>query len=324
MHGIRVGISGWRYGGWRGGFYPEWLPQRLELNYASRVVNSIEINGSFYSLQRPAYYHAWFNETPDDFIFSVKGSRYITHMKKLRDARAGLANFLASGMLRLGHKLGPFLWQFPKFFPPDEARFRAFLELLPRDMEQAAAIAREHTLKGSGRAWTEIEENHPLRHAFEMRHPDFVDDRFFDLLAEYNASWVIADAAGLFPFCEEATADFVYIRLHGATELYASGYGEAELQRWAQHIRRLAAGKPVPGAKRCSKRKITSDKPRDVYVYFDNDAKVFAPFNAIRLAGLLDASPIVSGQGTGDRRQETGDRREGTGDRRQGRRAKAR
>src|SRR3954465_15921505 len=144
---IRIGISGWRYAGWRGVFYPPGLPQRRELEFASRAVPTIEINGSFYSLQRPECYDSWYHQTPEDFVFSVKGGRYITHMRKLRDAREPLANFLASGILKLRQKLGPFLWQFPPIFSFNDTtydRLATFFEMLPRDTQAAAELAREH------------------------------------------------------------------------------------------------------------------------------------------------------------------------------------
>src|SRR5688572_18828532 len=139
---IVVGISGWRYPPWRGVFYPKELPQRLELAFASRALPSIEINGSFYSLQLPSSYARWGRETPPGFVFSVKGSRFITHMLKLRDVDRALARFFGSGLLSLGPKLGPVLWQFPAVFKFDEDRFRRFLELLPADTFEAADLAR--------------------------------------------------------------------------------------------------------------------------------------------------------------------------------------
>src|SRR5215213_7942378 len=141
---IRIGISGWNYKPWRGVFYPKGLVQRRELEYASRQLNSIEINGSFYSLQRPSSYETWYGATPDDFVFSVKGGRFITHMKKLKDIEKPLANFFASGLLKLKEKLGPILWQFPPGFAFNEQRFSDFFELLPRTTKDAAKLAKKH------------------------------------------------------------------------------------------------------------------------------------------------------------------------------------
>src|SRR3989440_4257557 len=175
---IRIGISGWRYGGWRGSFYPRELRQKDELSYASRHVDTIEINGTHYSLQRPEFFERWYAETPADFFFAVKGSRFITHMKQLRDIETPLANFFASGVLRLEEKLGPFLWQFSPRFRFDGERLEHFLSQLPRDTETAAALAARHDHRLSGRAWTQTQQKRELRHAIEIRHPSFLDPAF--------------------------------------------------------------------------------------------------------------------------------------------------
>src|SRR6476646_7414538 len=154
MPQTRIGISGWTYGPWRGVFYPKELAHKRELEYASRQFNSIEINGSFYSLQRRSSYQRWYDETPPGFVFSVKGGRFITHMKKLRDVEAPLANFFASGVLCLREKLGPILWQFPPNFGWNEERFTEFFELLPADTRAAARLAKKHDAKLKGRAST--------------------------------------------------------------------------------------------------------------------------------------------------------------------------
>jgi uncharacterized protein YecE (DUF72 family) len=284
---IHIGISGWTYDGWRGVFYPEGLPRRRELEYASRQLGSIEINGSFYSLQRPESYRKWREETPDDFLFAVKGSRFITHMKKLRDVVTPLANFFASGVLCLGPKLGPILWQFPAAVRFDEARFAAFLELLPADTEAAAALARRHDHRLEGRSWTETDARRPLRHAFEIRHESFLVPAFTALLRRHDAAFVLADTAGHWPYAEDLTADFVYIRLHGAEELYASGYDDGALDWWAERIRAWSAGGQPPDPVLIEGERRPRRRKRDVYVYFDNDAKVRAPFDARRLAERL-------------------------------------
>jgi uncharacterized protein YecE (DUF72 family) len=284
---IRVGISGWRYSGWRGKFYPAELPQKRELEYASRQVNSIEINGSFYSLQRPENYHTWHEATPADFVFSVKASRFLTHMRRLKNADTALANFLASGILRLREKLGPILWQLPPNFAYDRARLEAFFRSLPRTTTEAAALAREHDSKVAGRAYTESECECPLRHALEVRHPSFEDRDFITLLREHNVALVVADTAGKWPFLEDVTSDFVYVRLHGDTELYVSGYTPAALQNWARKVRAWAAGRTPASAKLVAPRPNPRSIGRDVFVYFDNDAKVHAPFDAISLMRRL-------------------------------------
>lgn len=286
-HEIRVGISGWSYAGWRGVFYPEGLARRRELEYASRKVDSIEINGSFYSLQRPTSYRRWYEETPPGFVFAVKGSRYITHMKKLKGVERPLANFFASGVLRLGEKLGPILWQFPSNLRFDPARFEAFLSLLPKTTDEAATLARRHDARLKGRAWTHGDVKLPVRHAFEVRHESFLVPAFAALLRRHGAALVFADTARVWPYTEEVTADFIYARLHGAEHLYASGYTDAQLDWWAERIRVWHRGGEPRDARRISDEKPPGEGGRDVYVYFDNDARARAPFDAMRLAERL-------------------------------------
>jgi uncharacterized protein YecE (DUF72 family) len=286
---LRIGISGWTYAPWRGMFYPPGLARKRELAHAARVLRTIEINGSFYSLQRPSSWAAWAAATPDDFVFAVKGSRFVTHMKKLRDVRAPLANFFAQGLLQLGPKLGPILWQLPPQLPFIPDRVDEFLGMLPRTTFAAAALAGEHDERMIGRAWTEAAVDLPLRHAMEVRHPTFLDPAFPRLLRRHGVALVFADAAGRWPYAEDVTADFAYLRLHGARQLYASRYTDDELDWWAARIRAWSAGAQPPDA-----RTLAGDAPppaaaRDVYAYFDNDAKVHAPFDARRLAMRLDA-----------------------------------
>jgi uncharacterized protein YecE (DUF72 family) len=285
----RIGISGWRYAGWRGGkFYPKGLAQRLELEYASRLFNSIEINGSFYSLQLPSSYQRWHAATPENFLFSVKGARYITHMKRLRDVRVSLANFFASGVLALRDKLGPILWQFPPQFRWDNAKFAEFFRLLPRDTAEAASLARKHDDKLKARAFLKVDEPRALRYAVEIRHLSFMVPEFFDLLHAHNIAFVLADTAGKWPYAEDLTADFVYVRLHGDKKLYVSGYSDQAIARWADRIKYWREGRQPAGAILVTPaRKQRAIAPRDIFVYFDNDAKVHAPFDAQRLAHLL-------------------------------------
>ena len=284
---LHIGISGWTYAGWRGVFYPEKLAHRLELAFASREFNSIEINGSFYSLQLPSSYQRWYAETPPGFIFSVKGGRFITHMKKLRNVDAPLANFFASGILCLREKLGPILWQFPPNFGWNPERFAEFFELLPQDTGAAARLAKKHDAKVKGRAWTKADAIRPIRHAVEIRHPTFMIPEFFELLRRHNIAFVVADTAGKWPYAEDLTADFVYCRLHGAEQLYVSGYTDKELDWWAHRIEFWRKGKQPTDAKLVTDRKAAAAGRRDVYIYFDNDAKVHAPFNARTLANNL-------------------------------------
>lgn len=284
---LRIGISGWRYAPWRGRFYPPGLAQRQELAFASRVLRTIEINGTFYALQRPASYQRWHDETPDDFVFAVKGSRYITHMRQLQDVRTALANFFASGLLGLQRKLGPLLWQFPPRMPYDAARIERFLSLLPGDTAAAMALARRHDERLEGRSLLlKGTPGLPLRHAVEVRHPSFVDAGFIAALRRHRVALVVADTAGRWPLLEDLTADFVYLRLHGDKELYASGYGDAALDRWAARIEAWRQGRQVPDAHLASPTAARRGR-RDVFCYFDNDAKVHAPYDAAHLAGRL-------------------------------------
>jgi uncharacterized protein YecE (DUF72 family) len=289
MGDIFIGISGWRYEPWRGVFYPRGLVQARELEYASRELPTIEINGSFYSLQRPSSYEAWYAATPPGFIFAVKGNRFITHMLKLRGIETPLANVLASGVFALREKLGPFLWQFPPQLRFDAGKVEHFLSLLPRDTGQALALARGHDDKMIGRALLEIDAVRPLRHAVEIRHESFLDGAFIALLRQYGVALVVADTAGKFPDYEDVTADFVYVRLHGEQELYASGYEDDSLERWARRIRAWSEGTEPDDARLIAPQAPapTRARGRDVYSYFDNDIKVRAPFDAKRLLELL-------------------------------------
>ena len=279
-----IGTSGWRYPSWRAAFYPPGLAQRRELAYLGGRMNSVEINGSFYSLQRPESYRAWAAETPDDFLFAVKGSRYITHLKQLRDVRVPLANFLASGVLALGPKLGPLLWQLPPRLRFDPARIGEFLALLPHSTGAAAQLAGEHDERLDGRAETTVDADRPLRHALEVRHPSFRDPAFVALLRAHDVALVVADTAGTFPYLEDVTAGFVYVRLHGDTELYTSGYSPEALDRWAALVRAWRAGESPVGEHTVAPPTPVVPQGRDVVVYFDNDVKVHAPFDAIALA----------------------------------------
>jgi uncharacterized protein YecE (DUF72 family) len=284
-----IGISGWRYAPWRGKFYPQGLSQRDELAYAAERFPTIELNGSFYSLQRPEYYERWSAQVPPNFIFAIKGSRYITHMLRLSGVETALANFFASGLLALGPKLGPFLWQLPPTLRFDEERLRRFLELLPRTAREAAERARCHDARVAGRSLLDVSDDRALRHALEVRHPSFATPALMELLREQRVALVVADTAGRWPYLEDVTADFVYVRLHGDKKIYESGYTSAALERWAERIRAWLAGRqpqsaplvaPVPEER----------KPRDVYVYFDNDIKVHAPYDALRLSAKVDGA----------------------------------
>src|SRR5687767_239749 len=291
-----IGISGWRYEPWRGVFYPKGLAQHRELEYASRQLPSIEINGTHYSLQRPECFQQWYEATPPGFIFAVKGSRFITHMKRLNEIEKPLANFFASGIFNLREKLGPFLWQFPPNFQFNADKLEAFFELLPRDTEQALCLARRRDERVKGRCRLAIDACRPLRHAIEIRHESFRDPAFVKILRKHRIGLVVADTAGKWPLVEDVTADFIYMRLHGDTELYASGYTPTALDVWARRIQAWLAGGEVDDA-----RKIDPAPPkplargRDVYVYFDNDVKVHAPFDAKALIERVEGRELPEG-----------------------------
>jgi uncharacterized protein YecE (DUF72 family) len=286
---VRIGISGWTYAPWRGTFFPADLVQREELSYAARQVRTIEINGTFYSLQTPASYAKWAGEVPDDFLFAVKGPRYITHILRLKNATVALANFWASGVLRLGAKLGPILWQLPPSLKYNAATLEPFLAALPKDTAAAARLARQHDNKVK-QIWLEAGPRRPMRHALEVRHPSFETPDLVKLLRKHNVAIVVADTAGKWPVIEDVTADFVYVRLHGDAELYVSGYTPAALKAWAAKVRAWAAGKNAPEA-RLVMRAALRKQERNVYVYFDNDVKTRAPYDAMNLAHLLKLGP---------------------------------
>ncbi|HKB89309.1 MAG TPA: DUF72 domain-containing protein [Opitutaceae bacterium] len=290
MPEFRIGISGWTYAPWRKVFFPEGLPQKQELAYAASQVNSIEINGTFYSLQRPSSYLAWYEQTPPDFVFSVKAPRFITHIKRLADVEAPLANFFSSGVLRLKEKLGPILWQLPPSFAFDSDRLRAFFSLLPRDTLQTARVARHHDSHVES-VWTRTDQTRPLRHALEVRHASFKTPSFIELLREHHIALVVADTAGKWPFMEDLTADFVYVRLHGDEELYVSGYTPKSLDRWAEKIRAWSKGADPKGAALIASPEKKAHSKIDAYVYFDNDVKTHAPYDAMSLAHRLGLRP---------------------------------
>jgi len=295
---IRIGLSGWRYVPWRGVFYPKGLAQRRELEYASRRFSTIEINGSFYALQTPGAYARWHDETPDDFVFSVKGGRYITHMLRLRNCATALANFFASGIANLGEKLGPILWQLPPSYAFDRAALDAFFRELPRDSDEASALARRHDDKVAGRVACRFGVPQQLRYALEVRHPTFVNEAFVDLLRQHRVALVVADTAGKWPYAEDLTADFTYVRLHGDEELYVSGYSNTAIDQWCDRLVAWSEGRAARDARLISSAASSDRDARDVFCYFDNDAKVMAPRDAhglyerIRKAGARVAIPV--------------------------------
>jgi uncharacterized protein YecE (DUF72 family) len=285
---VYVGISGWTYAGWRGTFYPNDLPHHRELDFAGQLFPSIEVNGTFYSLQRPSSYQKWYDKTPDHFVFSIKANRYITHIKKLNEVEIPIANFFASGIFNLKEKLGPILWQFPPSLSFDPDKFKRFLDLLPPDGNSAKKLAKKNELADDRVALT-IEANQKFKHAVEIRHQSFLNPWFIDLLREYNVALVFADTAGKWPYMEDITSEFLYLRLHGDSELYVSGYDDATLDFWARRIKSWSTGRDPT-----DKLAMTDDKmrtPKEIYVYFDNDAKVRAPVDAQNLMHKLPMAP---------------------------------
>jgi len=265
-----VGISGWTFPGWRGTFYPEDLSQKKELSYASRQLNSIEINGTFYSLQKPETFQRWYQQAPDNFQYAVKAPQYITHIRRLKEVEEPLANFFASGLLCLKEKLGPILWQFPPNVMLKDDRFEIFLSLLPQNAKTATRLARKHGDKVEGRAHTKAEGITQIRHAFEFRHKSFLNKDFLERLRAHNVAFVFAHEGGeRAPYTEEPTADFIYARLHGEGKRYKKGYPDKDLSEWASKVNQW------------------NRKGLEAFVYFSNEAKVYSPVGAIKLLKRL-------------------------------------
>ena len=259
--GIRVGIGGWTYEPWRGAFYPKGLPRKDELRHASRRLTAIEINGTFYGTQKPASFAKWRDETPDDFVFAIKAPRYIVQKRALAETSESMRRFFDSGLAELRDKLGPILWQFAptkKFDPTD---FDAFLKLLPREI--------------AGRR---------LRHALEVRHDSFANEEFVDLARRYHAAIVTAcDSA--YPQIADATADFAYFRIMGASESNALGYAPGALDRWAKRARQIAGGGEIEGLRRVGAP--IRSASRDVFLFFISGFKERNPAAALALLERL-------------------------------------
>ncbi|KND59574.1 hypothetical protein BVER_01266 [Candidatus Burkholderia verschuerenii] len=255
---IRAGIGGWNFEPWHGTFYPKDLTQKRELEYASRVLTSIEVNGTFYGSQKPATFAKWRDETPDDFVFSLKAPRYATHRRVLAEAGDSIDRFFASGVLELQDKLGPINWQFAptKQFDPDD--FAAFLDLLPAKVE--------------GRA---------IQHAVEVRHESFADAAFVKLLRKHKVAVVVAGDSK-YPQIADVTAPFVYARILGTTEKQKSGYAKAALDRWATRAQTWAAGGAPEGLETVSE-SAAKAVTRDVFLYVISGNKVSNPTAAMGL-----------------------------------------
>jgi uncharacterized protein YecE (DUF72 family) len=284
---VRIGISGWEYDRWRGDFYPTRLARRRRLEYVTRAFDTLEINGTFYSLKSPTTFEGWYQVAPRDFKFAVRGSRFITHVLRLRAATAALANFFANGLLRLEDKLGPILWQCPPNMDWDPDTFETFCATLPSDARQASVLARRHDQRVRGRASYRVDQNRNLRHAFEVRDSRMMQPQMLRSLRRHGHAFVISDTAGKYPYAEDITAGFVYIRLHGAGEMYVGAYDEHDLAHWTARIERWASADEPRDAERITDLRAPPRKSRDVYVYFDNDAHGHAPFDALALARAL-------------------------------------
>jgi uncharacterized protein YecE (DUF72 family) len=262
-HGpIRVGIGGWTYEPWRGTFFPEGLTQKRELEYAASKLTSIEINGTYYGSQKPESFAKWHDETPDGFVFSLKGPRFATNKRVLSEAGPSIEKFVTSGIVELKDKLGPINWQFAgtkKFDPGD---FEGFLKLLPKSVE--------------GR---------PLRHALEVRNESFRSPEFVAMAREYGAA-IIVSADGEFPQIADITAPFVYLRLLGSTETEVNGYSDADIKAWVERAQKLAEGE-VPGELQTASEVKAAPGPREVFLYFISGFKERNPAAAMAMIERL-------------------------------------
>jgi uncharacterized protein YecE (DUF72 family) len=268
---IRIGLSGWSYKSWAGEFYPPALPQTEWLHFIAGVFPTVEVNRTFYSLLRPDTYRNWREQVPPEFKFSVKGSRYITHLRRLREVDVPLANFFASGILELGHHLDTVLWQFPANSNVSSEALTAFLSILPRSTSEAADLARGHDDRVPHYELDSGDQS-PIRHAIELRSPDEVHPDVLDAARARNVAITMSHASQ-WPLFDEETADFAYLRLHGPGKLYHSGYSPEQLEEWSSKLQKM-------------------NSERDVLVYFDNDGFAHAPRDAAALIDLIPETLI--------------------------------
>jgi uncharacterized protein YecE (DUF72 family) len=277
---IRVGMSGWTYAPWRKIFYPEKLLQKKELEYASRQVTAIEVNGTFYGLQKPDTFRAWYDQAPNDFKFALKAPKYMTHVLRLKDVEESLSTFLASGVLCLKEKLGPILWQFPPHLSYKDSRFEEFAKILPKNSQDAASVSRSYNQRVLKEAFTEAVSDFPIRHAFEVRHPSFENPEFLAMLKHYQIAAVFVDSCKQKPIFKESTSNFVYYRMHGDEAQLKEGYPLTRLKKIAYDLQSWTEKK--------------QDQPaKDVYLFFNNDVKVHAPQDAVKLQSLLKKNQMI-------------------------------
>ncbi|PND35614.1 DUF72 domain-containing protein [Achromobacter pulmonis] len=260
---IRVGIGGWTYPAWRGVFYPEDLPHAQELEYASRQLTAIEVNGTYYSSQKPATFAKWRDATPDGFVFTLKASRYATNRRQLAGAKDSVERFVHSGIAELGPKLGPIVWQFAPTKTFDADDFGAFLELLPERVDGLA-----------------------LRHVLDVRHPSFLCEDYLRLARRHRAATVYTDSDD-YPSMADCTADFVYARLMRASAGFKAGYAPKALDAWAARLQAWAGGAQPADLPRAGEPAGAAAQPRDVYAFFINGAKERAPAAARALIERL-------------------------------------
>ena len=262
---IRVGIGGWNYAPWRNNFYPSGLVQRRELEFASRQLRAIEINGTYYGAQKPATYAKWAAETPEGFVFSLKAPRYITEGKRLAEVGKGIQGFVQGGLAEMGDRLGPILWQLPPSRPFDADDLAAFLDLLPRELA-----------------------GQPLRHVLEVRHPSFQCARYVELTRTHVVPTVFTDSPD-YPSLADLTGDFTYARLMRSADGIPTGYPPNELDRWAAHARRWASGNDIGELPHVAAQQ-PQGQPRDVFVFFISSAKHRNPAAAMALQSRVDGS----------------------------------
>ena len=267
---VRTGTAGWVFEPWRGTFFPEGLVQKKELAYASSLLGSIEINATFRANQKPDSFRKWAGETPEGFVFSIKGPQLVTHIKRLKNCEIELANFFASGVLALGAKLGPFVWQLPPNLSFDAAVLENFLALLPRTPEQCVELAKKSDARLKSEPYLGTDGVAPLRHAIEMRNASFDVPEVNALLERYNVARVIADTPD--NPGRTLTADFAYCRLQGPAHGNGQGYGGEDIADWATTCKSWA------------------DAGKDVFAYFVHEDKLHAPANAIALRKALGIS----------------------------------